>query len=625
MALSVNVRAGRPTFEVRPYRGLPLLFVNGQPFTHGAYLRARERYPGRPIASFEDVCATYRQQYDIGARLFLVHSTCASDFYRPELETWLAPDRFDYSHVDRFMEFVARDCPDALVMLKLNMFLPVWWENQHPDELQRFHDGRTQARFAAESDSARTQVVSLASEPWSADLTMCLRRYLEYVESRHGARILGYYICGGITHEWGILGSFDFVDYSAPMQRYWRDWRRARGLAPETPIPTAAERLAGTGDVRDPALSQPAIDFQLCLSDLVASRIIGFCETVKRETQNAKLTATYYGYTLTCREGGLKFLGRYGSGGFQGGHLAMRRVLDSPAVDIITSPYSYGNRRLGTGDLHPHYAEKSVTLAGKLSFHQDDNRSWLVSPQPNLDTGHDPDPDYFLKQLRRAFALQLCGDGMRYLQDLLGHNYDDPRILTELARLQKLYAQHARHRAASLAEVLVVLDEQAIAHLTLHSELHLRHVYRQTPVWARTGVPFHVVLLEDAARMNLSPYRLVILCNSVVSSRDREALVERGRAAAIRVLIMPDPGADLGEIAEQAGCHRYCRKGERIFVSPHLLGLHVNESGSHAVALPAGCRVVAPILPPRSWRQHQTELIVEIDRWDTAVFHTERG
>jgi hypothetical protein len=292
--------------RVRPFNGIPLLFINGQPFTGGVYTRSQEQYPGGAHIPLTDVFATYRQQYDNGVRLFLVHSTCASDFYRPELETWLAPDRFDYGHVDRFMEFIARDCPDALVMLKLNMFPPVWWENQHPDERQRFHDGRTQAQFTAQSSSSRTQVVSLASETWYADLTTCLRRYLDCVEPRYGDRIIGYCICGGITHEWGILGSFDFVDYSAPMQRYWREWRRVRGW-PALPIPSPAERLRGDGDVRDPVESQPAIDFQLCLSDPVAARIIGFCETVKAATQNTKVTATYYGYTLTCREGGLKF------------------------------------------------------------------------------------------------------------------------------------------------------------------------------------------------------------------------------------------------------------------------------------------------------------------------------
>ena len=332
---------------------------------------------------------------------------------------------------------------------------------------------------SGESAACRDQTVSLASEKWVADMTMCLERYLDYAESRYGDRIVGYLICGGITHEWGVLGSFDFVDYSAPMVRYWRDWvaRRYAGHPPYdgTVIPSRDLRERGAGRIRNPVESRAAIDFQLCLSDLVVDRITGFCETVKRRTQGRKLTATFYGYTISCREGGLKFLGRYGCGGFQGGHLALHRLLQSPAIDMITSPPTYLNRRLGTGDMQPHYPETSVTRAGKVSYFQDDNRSWKGYDQKTIDTGYYPEPENFLKQLRRSFARRLCGDDQFYLTDLLGRNYDDPRVIAELQLEQRIFDQYADRRASALGELLVVVDETAIAHLTL-SKIGRAHV-----------------------------------------------------------------------------------------------------------------------------------------------------
>ena len=215
--------------RVAPYQGVPWLFVNGTPFKGMSYLRAIERYPGFDQYTFDDVMEDYRRAAKMGAGLFLFNSNCASDFYeRLWGDVWINRNTWDYSHVDRFMTFFASECPNVLIMPKINMFLPQWWEAEHPEEMQRFADGGTRGRFSGESAAARNQVVSLASDAWYADMTRCLERYIDYVESRYGDSVAGYMICGGITHEWGILGSFDFVDYSQPMHRYWRDWVKAR-------------------------------------------------------------------------------------------------------------------------------------------------------------------------------------------------------------------------------------------------------------------------------------------------------------------------------------------------------------------------------------------------------------
>lgn len=652
------------TAAVAPRRGVPWIHIDGKPFDGRIYMRAMERYPGFDRYGWEDILRDYRQQAENGAGLFMFHSSCASDFYeRLWGDVWTGPDTYDYSHLDRFMDFFRTECPGILTLPKLNMFLPTWWEEQHPGELQQFADGRTRARFGGESAAFRDQVVSLASEAWYTDMTRCLERYIDYAEACYGDLIPGYLICGGITHEWGILGSFDFVDYSAPMRRYWRQWaeRRYAGRPPYSAeeIPTPDQRLAAVGEFRNPAESQAAIDFQLCLSDLVAERIIGFCETVKRRTAGRKLAATYYGYTLTCREGGLErhgqFLGRYGCGGFQGGHLAMAKVLASPAVDMITSPFSYANRRLGTGDLQPHYAETSVIRAGKVSLLQDDNRSWKGFAQKGVDTGYYAEPANCLKQLQRSFARRLCGDDLFYHMDLLGGNYDDPRMLAELRHEQDLFTKHAELRAASLAELLVVVDEPAIAYLSLASGVQMRNVYRQAAEWARCGVPYHVVLAGDAATMDLSPYRLVMMTNTVVAFPGIKDLVTRCRRSGVSLLFLPECGVvgpdgpaealgaalrsgsrasgfdevaatapvgweEIGRLAARAGCHRYGTHGERIWRSPAFLGVHVDAAGDYEIALPPGTRVEAELLSAHTWEVTAGGLRIRLEQSETVIF-----
>ena len=154
--------------KVGTINGVPLVFVDGRLLTGQAYGRSVEQYSGRERLDYEDVLATYRQQAANGCRFFLFGSTCSSDFYSPRLETWIAPETFDYSHVDRFMQFIEAECPDALVMPKINLFAPTWWEDRHPEELQRFHDGSIEADGRAEIEELE-KIVAIDLLPDEAD------------------------------------------------------------------------------------------------------------------------------------------------------------------------------------------------------------------------------------------------------------------------------------------------------------------------------------------------------------------------------------------------------------------------------------------------------------------------
>jgi hypothetical protein len=181
------------------------------------------------------------------------------------------------------------------------------------------------------------------------------------------------------------------------------------------------------------------------------------------------------------------------------------------------------------------------------------------------------------------------------------------------------------------------------------------------------GVPFHVVLAEDAAGMDLAPYRFAIMANTVVATPAVAELVARCRQAGCSLLFLPGAGIvgphgpdsaaalaltgvepdggrvtvreregtpefdavaaavplgweELGALAGLAGCHRYGDRGERIWRSPRLLGIHVNEGGSVSLRLPAGERVTEAVLAPGPWRQHGDRLELTCDAWETAVF-----
>ena len=516
----------------------PRLLLDGQPPAAQAYLRSWEKYPGREYTSFAELCADYRRHYALGCRIFIFQATCASDFYVPDVEVWRGPDEWDFRQLDAYVDFFTRECPEAVIIPLLYVGTPTWWEEANPDELLRFHDGSCEAEFAAASGSPRRRVASLASEAWAAAMDVGLRHVVDRLAAI-GPRLSGFMFGGGITYEWGLLGSFGFIDYSAPMRSWWDDWRRRQGLSP-APLPTPEQRMRAEGDWRDPARDADTIALHRCLSDLTAARINRFAATIRRHGGERPII-TYYGYTLTAREG-QGFVGRYGAGGFQGGHHAFRAVLDCPDVDVITSPWSYADRRLGSGDLSAHYPQDSVRLAGKVSWLQDDNRTCLGFPAQGIDTGFESDVAGGVRQLERATARRMCGADEVYRMDLLGSTWNHPEFAATIARLEAAAAGVEVLRAPPDAEVLVVVDEDAVACLALHSPLHLQNVYRQLPLLARMGCPFHVVLASDAVRLDPTPYKLLILALCPRRDERLEHIVARFRAAGASVLCLPGTG-----------------------------------------------------------------------------------
>jgi beta-galactosidase len=237
-------------------------------------LMAQRPIQGRQLSPF-------RELYAQGVRVLQVDATFAEDYFHPELRAWTAPGVFDYSAQESYWHSLLAACPDARLCLRLSAGSPPWWDEQHPDELQRYADGSVEADF--QRINARRTVPSLASAVWRADACAALARFLSWLESSGWApRIWGFLLSYGITWEWGILGTDRHPDYSAPMQTRFRAWLRTHYRDEDNlrrcwgdpavnfataAIPDLAQRLAAEGDLRRYPRDRPAADFQQCLSD----------------------------------------------------------------------------------------------------------------------------------------------------------------------------------------------------------------------------------------------------------------------------------------------------------------------------------------------------------------------
>lgn len=136
--------------------------------------------------------------------------------------------------------------------------------------------------------------------------------------------MIGYQIGGGIYGEWHYFASEFLPDMSTAMQKQL-------GY-----VPDAAARMKTTfGLLRDPQQEKPVIEFfRRFHEEIGASTLLHFARIAKEETNGRVICGAFNAYQLEnvwMQEGG---------------HLAPEKVLTSPYIDFIASPYTYQTTNL---------------------------------------------------------------------------------------------------------------------------------------------------------------------------------------------------------------------------------------------------------------------------------------
>ena len=104
------------------------------------------------------------------------------------------------------------------------------------------------------------------------------------------------------------------------------------------------------------------------------------------------------------------------------GHCATRKVLNSPYIDVLSSPVWYTDRGLG-GVRTPQSPAESVTLAKKLWCDEDDNRTYLIWKSGSVLLAADKNQKKLedsVNLMRRNMAEQTLRNNTSWWMDLFG-------------------------------------------------------------------------------------------------------------------------------------------------------------------------------------------------------------
>ena len=569
-----------PEVCIQDHHGVPTLHRSGKPWFG---LGAERPFIGDNVALFRTLSSA-------GAQFLQCDATCSEDIYHPELRFWHGPDEFDGSAQDQYFQKVLGDKPEALLLLRVYAGAPDWWLDAHPDHLQVYADGTTERELQR---AGMKRLPSLASPLWREECAQAMREFVRWLIRSGWSRHVGaFLVSSGITWEWAIPGTDGLPDYSPQAVRYFRDFLRkkygnaaalseawgrpSRIDAAEIPGRERRERAGGEVGLRATPGEQDVIDHQQTLSEMTADILLALCEAAKEESQGALTLGAFYGYTLTAREQ-TPFTGLYGAGGFLGGHHALGRVVRSPHLDFLASPYAYSNRRPSNGMLFEHGPLGTCHRHGKAWFDENDNYTFInpTNGDPrliSLDVGAAETFEETVVMLRWAFGLALARGKHLWLTELTGWlndyrpNFDHPAVLEEIDRLQQLGERLVTRDRSNRSQIAIVLDEFSIAHQTLDHRAFEQKVYRAMAPLMRMGCAVEVLLLEDLLEESHPAWKIVAPFGIHDSAAIRRLAAYRDRQPQIKFCwneeagFYPEP-CEVRKFAVDAGVHFFAPDG----------------------------------------------------------------
>ena len=583
--------------EIKDCGGVPTLYINGEPHAAVAYMTYLEKFN-----EYDDFAAAGYKFFSVPV-LFSGRWISITDgltpFKKGIFDVKGAPD---FSLFDEAVEKILAACPDAYIIPRVNVSMPLWWEEENPDELN-IKDGVPCRE-------------SFYSEKWLNDASDFLRQFTQYTNScKYAPHIVGYQIAGGNTEEWfhfdmnGGYGECAKPAFKAFLEKYYPE-TEYKGLPGLTLINQKKDYF------NDEYLSR-YIEFA---NFKIAEAISHFAQIVKEETGDNVVVGTFYGYTLEV------------TNSLQGNH-ALNYILKDKNIDFICSPNSYIGVRASDKDWTEMYPADSIRLHGKMCFQECDVRTHLTQVLSEKDPSTDPyglleapvwhprESKYqAINDIRKSFARQLIKGNALWWFDMWGGWYADEDIMNEMATYKTIYEQSITDTdRRSVAEVAVFVDESAYKYLTDGSLRNIFHSRREELGYM--GTPYDMYDVYDFEAV-CDKYKAVILLSNAKTEYMEKAigLCKENGIPYIMTSSLKEKFTvnELKAFCKTNGVHLYCETDDIIYVNRNYICVYAVTAGEKTISL-GGERNVSELLGG-TYQATADTFTLEMQKGETRIF-----
>lgn len=451
---------------------------------------------------------------------------------------WVGVDKYDYSLCDSVLDAIFSSGKVEYFIPRIKLNVPVEWCRENPTEVCVYSDGPRDAESVRALVGTLKQdylgyeskvgyynangwqdtrpnvggvisMQSFSSKKWLHDAGVALEKLVQHIENGpYADKIIAYHIAYGVCGESNMWGqkSGKFGDYGVSNQQNFLDWALKKygskkalesawgkidgDIVPPPEARESKDYILFRDDVRD----RRALDYDTFVYETNTDAISHFGAIVKRIT-NGKAVGAFYGYIM------------YMARCVYAGHIGWQRLLDCPNVDFFAAPKSY--YRCAPGEPSGEMAPTVGVNRKKYWVDECDIRTHLVKGDVNSNAST-------LEETTTVHLREFCknlshGSGFWFM-DLGGGWFDDEDIMKNIALLAKAGERIRKKPHESVAEILVVADENGILHsspsLIPLAEDSLRNLQL-------CGAPLDVVFTHDLDEMDLSGVRLIVLLHPI--------------------------------------------------------------------------------------------------------------
>ncbi len=581
---------------VELYGGVPTLFINGEPFPAAAYM----------TYLFER--GHYYDFAKAGYKLFSlpvlfagrwINST-AKDMKPFHKGIFDSKDSPDFTTLDYNISHIINMCPDAYIIPRINMSMPMWWIREHLDEL----DGTNERE-------------SFYSDIWLHDAEEMLSVFIGHINNApYAPNIAALQLADGNTEEWlhfdlnaGILPAAE-RKYRAYLEEEY----------PDVTFPGLPDisLLNKSGDVHGDINLYRFLRF----SNTRISDVISYLAGVAKQKNCCKTAVgVFYGYSLEI------------TSPLWGTH-ALNRLLTSDSVDFICSPCSYLGVRDPATDFTEMYPAASVRLHGKMCMQECDMRTHMTRPLGEAAPEYDPENHYWGKiwqalhdvdvsiyQMRKAFGRQLVyGNGFWWF-DMWGGWYDDPVLMSEIRRFREIYEESMKvPDRSSVAQFAVFIDEAAYSEMT--DCAYRNAICGQRKALGYIGAPYDIYDIRDFIAV-YKRYKAILFITvsrtpnfiKAISLCDADKVPYLSNSA-LKTEFAAD---ELRNFCKNAGVHLYCETDDIIYANKKYLVIHSPAGGKRTLRFPDAVSLV-DLMDESPASRYDTLQTINMKKGETRLF-----
>ena len=458
-----------------------------------------------------------------------------------------APGIYDFSSLDRSMGMILKNLPDASIMVQLRIETLDEFLKKHPNEGIGYATGPAD-NSRAQKDllwhsldvGGRKIAPSYASLKFREELRNFVIRFAEYVKKQPWSkRLVAVRVTNGCYSEWHYFGMAGHMpDTGKAMTAAFKEFARKKYKTVEAlrkawhdnnvtfdtiTVPGVEERWGKKRFLRNSgSVDRKVMDYYICHQETVADSLLIAAKAVK-DVMPDMLVGTFYGYV-------------FGMSGFpsEGQTLLLDKVLSSPYIDFLSSPYSYSAAaRHKGGDGLLRSIPATFVRHKKLAINEEDTRTHLM-PKP-LQYTNVTNVNESVQIFLRDYALHsMLGVGDQ-LVDFGSSSprmwFNDPKILTAIHLGNNNYLKIRENLRPQPNKIGVVFNTRE---LYLHGHPVVRTQQfnimlndHQIHALNKSGYPYDLMTLEDFMA-NRDKYSTVVFLNAfTLSDSERTAIKKR--------------------------------------------------------------------------------------------------